>query len=141
MTPEQRARLVGEPLVAAPNTIAPDRIGGLPRYVRELASALAGAGCETVLLAKRVCARSPRVEPAPDGVRILRHPGMARPGPRAYAPAMAGSPSPAESVSVGSCGSASGSSATRAGSFSVPATSSSEACCAVLGRKPDRIPK
>jgi glycosyltransferase involved in cell wall biosynthesis len=61
-------------VVLVGNTIAPDRIGGLPRYVRELASALAGAGCETVLLAKRVCARSPRVELAPDGVRILRHP-------------------------------------------------------------------
>ena len=60
-------------VVLVGNTIWPDAVGGLPRYVRELAGALVRAGCETTVLAKRVDASSPRVEDAPDGVRIVRH--------------------------------------------------------------------
>jgi glycosyltransferase involved in cell wall biosynthesis len=41
--------------------------------VRELASALARAGCETTVLAKRVDPHSSTVETARDGVRIIRH--------------------------------------------------------------------
>lgn len=55
------------------NAIPPERVGGLPRYVRELAAALARAGCEVVILAKRVDEASPRIELAPDGVEIIRH--------------------------------------------------------------------
>jgi glycosyltransferase involved in cell wall biosynthesis len=55
------------------NTIPPDAVGGLPRYVRELAGALARAGCEVVLVAKRLDPAAPRVEVAPDGVKIIRH--------------------------------------------------------------------
>lgn len=61
-------------VVLVGNTVFPDRVGGLPRYVRELASAIASAGCETIVLAKRVDAESPAMETAPDGVRIVRHP-------------------------------------------------------------------
>ncbi len=61
-------------VVLVGNTVFPDRVGGLPRYVRELANALARAGCETIVLAKRIDAESPVVETAPDGVRIVRHP-------------------------------------------------------------------
>jgi glycosyltransferase involved in cell wall biosynthesis len=60
-------------VVLVSNTIWPDAVGGLPRYVRELAGALVRAGCETTVLAKRVDASSPGVEEAPDGVRIVRH--------------------------------------------------------------------
>jgi glycosyltransferase involved in cell wall biosynthesis len=60
-------------IVLVGNTIPPDRVGGLPRYVRELAAALARAGCEVVVLAKRVGGAEPRVEVAPDGVKVIRH--------------------------------------------------------------------
>ncbi len=63
------------------NTIAPDAVGGLPRYVRELAGALVRKGCETVVLAKRVDPGSPQVEDAPDGVRIVRHAMAAKSNP------------------------------------------------------------
>jgi glycosyltransferase involved in cell wall biosynthesis len=60
-------------VVLVGNTIPPDAVGGLPRYVRELAAALARSGCEVVLLAKRVDRDAPRIEVAPDGVKIIRH--------------------------------------------------------------------
>jgi glycosyltransferase involved in cell wall biosynthesis len=60
-------------VVLVSNTTPPDKMGGLPRYVRELASAVARAGCETILLAKRASPDPPTVEDAPDGVRIVRH--------------------------------------------------------------------
>jgi glycosyltransferase involved in cell wall biosynthesis len=60
-------------IVLVGNTIPPDTVGGLPRYVRELATALSRADCEVVLLAKRVDGAAPRVEVAPDGVKIIRH--------------------------------------------------------------------
>lgn len=60
-------------IVLVGNTIPPDTVGGLPRYVRELGTALARAGCEVILLAKRVDGAPPRVEVAPDGVKIIRH--------------------------------------------------------------------
>ena len=60
-------------VVLVGNTIPPDTVGGLPRYVRELATALARADCEVVLLAKRIDPAAPRVEVASDGVKIIRH--------------------------------------------------------------------
>lgn len=60
-------------VVLVSNTIPPDKMGGLPRYVRELGTALAKAGCETIVLAKRADSEAPRIEDAPDGVRIIRH--------------------------------------------------------------------
>ena len=60
-------------VVLVGNTILPDVLGGLPRYVRELAGALARSGCEVVLVAKRVDRTAPRIEVAPDAVKIIRH--------------------------------------------------------------------
>ncbi len=60
-------------VVLVGNTVTPDAVGGLPRYVRELAGALVAAGCDTVILAKRVDGAAPRIERAPDGVSIVRH--------------------------------------------------------------------
>jgi glycosyltransferase involved in cell wall biosynthesis len=60
-------------VVLVSNTTPPDKMGGLPRYVRELAAAVARSGCETILLAKRASPEPPAVEDAPDGVRIFRH--------------------------------------------------------------------
>jgi glycosyltransferase involved in cell wall biosynthesis len=60
-------------IILVGNTIPPDTVGGLPRYVRELAGALSRAGCETIVLAKRAAAPAPRVQTTPDGVRIVRH--------------------------------------------------------------------
>jgi glycosyltransferase involved in cell wall biosynthesis len=60
-------------VVLVGNTTVPDTVGGLPRYVRELATALSRAGCETIVVAKRVDARAPAVERADDGVQVVRH--------------------------------------------------------------------
>jgi len=60
-------------VVLVGNTTPPDTLGGLGRYVRELATALARQGVDTTLLVKRVIADTPRVERAPDGVRIIRY--------------------------------------------------------------------
>lgn len=60
-------------MILVGNSVAPDRVGGLPRYVRELAGALARAGADVVVVAKRTDERAPSVERADDGVLIVRH--------------------------------------------------------------------
>lgn len=55
------------------NAIAPDKLGGLERYVRELAAALVRAGVGTAVVAKRLLPHSPDEEVGEDGVRIFRH--------------------------------------------------------------------
>ncbi|MCW2541848.1 MAG: glycosyltransferase [Frankiales bacterium] len=55
------------------NAIAPDKLGGLERYVRELSSHLVKAGCEVTVIAKRVDKDHAPDEIGEDGVRILRH--------------------------------------------------------------------
>lgn len=60
-------------VVLVSNTTPEDKMGGLPRYARELASALARAGADVTLLVKRVTEEPPAVEVASDGVRIIRH--------------------------------------------------------------------
>ncbi len=60
-------------VILVSNTIIPDKVGGLPRYVRELATALAQSGCEAIVLAKRASADAPARETAADGVTIIRH--------------------------------------------------------------------
>ena len=60
-------------VVLVSNTVTPDKVGGLPRYVRELAAALVRMDCEVLVLAKRVSGRAPATETAPDGVTIIRH--------------------------------------------------------------------
>ena len=55
------------------NSVAPDKLGGLERYVRGLAAALARAGVRTTVVAKRIDPGHPAVETGDDGVRVLRH--------------------------------------------------------------------
>ncbi len=71
MSASERRELMRVVLVS--NTVMPDKVGGLPRYVRELAAALARTGCEVIVLAKRVAAGPPARENAADGVTIIRH--------------------------------------------------------------------
>jgi glycosyltransferase involved in cell wall biosynthesis len=54
------------------NGIAPEQLGGLQRYVRELATALARAGVEVSVLTRRRRAEDPRHEIDDDGVEIMR---------------------------------------------------------------------
>ncbi len=68
-------------VVLVSNTVTPDKVGGLPRYVRELAAALARTGCDVVVLAKRVSPGPPARERAADGVTIIRHPVPAKSNP------------------------------------------------------------
>jgi glycosyltransferase involved in cell wall biosynthesis len=60
-------------VILVSNTIPEDKMGGLPRYVRELAAALVRAGCDTTVVAKRVTPEPPDRERAPDGVQIVRY--------------------------------------------------------------------
>ncbi|WP_203851916.1 glycosyltransferase family 4 protein [Dactylosporangium siamense] len=55
------------------NAVAPDKLGGLERYVRELAAALVRSGVETTVVAKRMSPDHPDVETGDDGVTIVRH--------------------------------------------------------------------
>src|ERR1700730_14286773 len=55
------------------NAIAPDKLGGLDGYVRELSAALVSLGLPVTVLAKRVSPDDPPVEIGKDGVRIHRH--------------------------------------------------------------------
>ena len=68
-------------VVLVSNTTPEDKIGGLARYVRELAGALARAGAETTLLVKRVDGVAPAAERAPDGVKIVRHAVLSKANP------------------------------------------------------------
>jgi glycosyltransferase involved in cell wall biosynthesis len=54
------------------NAIAPEQLGGLQRYVRELAAALVRAGVDVAVLTRRRDEDDPLHELAPDGVEILR---------------------------------------------------------------------
>ena len=56
------------------NAIAPDKLGGLERYVRELSAALVVAGVEVTVLTKQVHEEDGLEDVGPDGVRIVRHP-------------------------------------------------------------------
>jgi glycosyltransferase involved in cell wall biosynthesis len=55
------------------NVVAPDRIGGLERYVRELSAALVSAGASVTVHAKQIDGSHPLVERGDDGVLIRRH--------------------------------------------------------------------
>lgn len=60
-------------VVMVTNVIAPDKLGGLERYVRELARSLVEADCQVTVIAKRRSPDYPSEEVGDDGVRILRH--------------------------------------------------------------------
>ncbi len=55
------------------NALAPDKLGGLERYVRELAAALVKEGRDVTVLTKKVDADHAGVEIGDDGVCIVRH--------------------------------------------------------------------
>jgi len=60
------------------NGITPDHLGGLQRYVRELATALVRAGAEVTVVARRKDPALPLRETAEDGVEIHRFAGPAK---------------------------------------------------------------
>jgi glycosyltransferase involved in cell wall biosynthesis len=60
------------PVLMLTNAIAPDRLGGAYRYVRELSAALAARGHAVTILTKRVNPSDPSEEIGADGVTILR---------------------------------------------------------------------
>ena len=55
------------------NAIAPDKLGGLERYVRELSAALVSLGLPVTVVSKRLSAADEVEETGSDGVRIHRH--------------------------------------------------------------------
>jgi glycosyltransferase involved in cell wall biosynthesis len=55
------------------NAVAPDQLGGLERYVRELSAALVRQGVSVTVLAKQVRREDPVEEIGSDGVTIVRH--------------------------------------------------------------------
>ncbi|HEY5847784.1 MAG TPA: glycosyltransferase family 4 protein [Microlunatus sp.] len=54
------------------NAVAPDKLGGLERYVRELAAALVRKGHDVTTLSKRTDPGQPSAQTGDDGVRLLR---------------------------------------------------------------------
>jgi glycosyltransferase involved in cell wall biosynthesis len=61
------------PVIMLTNAVSPDKLGGLERYVRELARALVAVGTPVTVVAKKVSTEHPDVEVAEDGVRLVRH--------------------------------------------------------------------
>ena len=55
------------------NAVAPDKLGGLERYVRELSASLVAKGTPVTVLTKQVNPGDPFDEVADDGVHIVRH--------------------------------------------------------------------
>src|SRR5205085_4226651 len=60
-------------VIIVTNALAPDKLGGLERYVRELAAGLVRQGMRVTVVAKRVDPDHPARELGPDGVAIVRH--------------------------------------------------------------------
>lgn len=55
------------------NAVAPDKLGGLERYVRELSAALVRKGHDVTTLSKQTDPSQPSAETGDDGVRLLRY--------------------------------------------------------------------
>jgi glycosyltransferase involved in cell wall biosynthesis len=60
-------------IVMLTNVVAPDKLGGLERYVRELSAALVRRGHEVVVVSKRTRADQPMEEVGEDGVQLRRY--------------------------------------------------------------------
>lgn len=60
-------------LVMVTNAVAPDKLGGLERYVRELSRGLVDAGASVTVVSKRTQPDQPGDERGEDGVRIRRY--------------------------------------------------------------------
>src|SRR5205823_3470338 len=68
-------------LLMVTNAVAPDQLGGLQRYVRELSAALVSDGTDVTILTKRSSPELPPSEIGTDGVRIVRFETPARSHP------------------------------------------------------------
>ena len=60
-------------IVMVTNALAPDKLGGLERYVRELSAAMVRAGRRVTVITKQVNPGDPLEEWSDEGIRILRH--------------------------------------------------------------------
>lgn len=60
-------------IVMLTNVVAPDKLGGLERYVRELSAGLVRDGVSVSVVSKRTGASQPDTEIGEDGVEILRY--------------------------------------------------------------------
>lgn len=60
-------------VVMVTNAVAPDKLGGLERYVRELSAALVRRGHRVAVVAKRVDPDDPPARTEADGVQVHRH--------------------------------------------------------------------
>lgn len=60
-------------VVMVTNAVAPDKLGGLERYVRELSRHLVRAGASVTVVTKRTDDAQPSLELADDGVRVRRY--------------------------------------------------------------------
>lgn len=72
-------------VVMLTNAVAPDKAGGLERYVRELSRVLVMRGHDVTVVAKRLHPDHPPVEVAEDGVHVVRYPVPSKRNP-AFAP-------------------------------------------------------
>jgi glycosyltransferase involved in cell wall biosynthesis len=63
------------------NAIAPDKLGGLERYGRELSAELVRKGVTVTVITKRVGDGDPAIETGEDGVTIRRHAAPAKSNP------------------------------------------------------------
>lgn len=68
-------------IVMLTNVVAPDKLGGLERYVRELADRLALKGAQVTVISKRVKPGDEVRELSPSGVRIIRYDGPSKKNP------------------------------------------------------------
>lgn len=59
-------------VIMVTNAVAPDKLGGLERYVRELSAGLVAAEASVTVIAKRTAPEQPDEERGADGVLIRR---------------------------------------------------------------------
>jgi glycosyltransferase involved in cell wall biosynthesis len=60
-------------IVMVTNAIAPDKLGGLERYVRELSKELVRQGHAVTVISKMTSPDQPDVQECPDGVKVMRY--------------------------------------------------------------------
>ncbi len=60
------------PIVMVTNAVVPDQLGGLQRYVRELAAALVAVGASVTVVSRRTSPELPALELGGDGVTLRR---------------------------------------------------------------------
>lgn len=60
-------------VIQVTNAVAPDKLGGLERFVRELSRTMARRGHRVSIIAKSVAPTHPTTETEPDGIRIHRY--------------------------------------------------------------------